>query len=875
MALNDSLMLIFQDEKEQGMRPEKNKGMHSYELWRRVFLLMGCALALWLFAYASPAPLVRINLADITRMQERELERLYVTDRNRHLAALEPLAYLEEVAEENLIYDDLDPYAFFLENLHQVSQRNVPPQWAKRVGPESLRSGYTPLTYFRAEEAPVSSWVSQWSDRSSPLYVLFGAVSEADDLTVIQMTYLPRPLEDIGFGGRSILQPPNRLVRASPLWPLLALLLGLLGYLILPRDRSRNASLVYPKWKTYMADFALVLIFTVFFAMPLLVAGNALHAVGEWLPLTLVFWLLAAFSFWLASVNAWSASFSLVLSQDGLEMSSYRGQLSLPFNAVRSAALVEKKTPRWMRMLLWMSLLVASGSMRFLTASQLMTTSGTVNRGIRFYKKDGTYLDLWILDGGVRELVLNEDAFLEAMKNAGVPWEQEPVLDRTLNDMPGGGRLWSRRPVLVPFSVIIIAILSVVILSGFVGASQARRTPAFAGISGNQPDKAGAQAPGQHAELTWGDLRVNLLNARWVRVYGGAGVERTDALSWAGNGGFWAGGLTTTDQGMRTPGYILMLDRQGEVQHEFIYALPGKDTYLADLKDTGQSRLLMTGTAGTYAGWDAFIAAADYEGQTIWHHDLNTEENSGGHAVLSASETLIIWSGHVGSNAFLKGLDVRGEVLFEVSPAPEAAGSSVHALLAASDGFWLAGAVTQDSDGFSDAFAARLDVDGNTIVSWTGGGDRDDVLLAGALRDEGLVLAGSTRSGGGLSQELYLVSLDNQGSLVWEQSVGLPGHHVTGVAAGVHPDGDLLFLGNIRTDDVMHLWSFLLRTDPDGNPLSVHRLWAEGNLRAADMLLDQEDGNIVIGATTGRLEDRGEASIALAGLLLEDLVIND
>ena len=435
-----------------------------YELWRRLLLLFSLAIGCWLFAYASPAPLVRLEPVDMQRQQRREVERPYVTEQQRQLAALPVEAYVQAVAGENLLILEAAAWPDFAHKTGLLADRVVPSEWQHRVQKESLKSGYTPRAYFRPQEIPLADWFSQTASHTAPLYLVFENQGEA--LLYARLTLLPDPLSSFSLGGGSSFDlPPAGMIRTTRPFGYGVMLTGLLLYWWLPKPRRHHGAMAYPGFKTRLADVAMVILFLVFYSMPFLISGGSLQAMTIALPLTVVFWGMAGLSLWIMYINAWTASFEMVVAHDRIAMWSYRGYVEIPFNAVQSFQPVMKETPRWMRRMTWLGFFAAKGSMKFLMASQLVTGAGTVAQGIRLNLAGGAPVDFWITDQWHQEMLVGGNGLVNHLKDAGIPKEPEPAKDRKLTCLPAA-QAWPKGPMVMPLLVMLV-VLGVVISGSF------------------------------------------------------------------------------------------------------------------------------------------------------------------------------------------------------------------------------------------------------------------------------------------------------------------------------------------------------------------------------------------------------------------------
>ena len=206
------------------------------------------------------------------------------------------------------------------------------------------------------------------------------------------------------------------------------------------------------------------------------------------------------------------------------------------------------------------------------------------------------------------------------------------------------------------------------------------------------------------------------------------------------------------------------------------YGGPGVDVGV-DVEPMDDGFILLGQTSnGDIGGYDLRLIRIDASGEVLWQNDHGTTEWDLVEAIDISADHLFLTGrtyGHGCSSgcAFVMKLDMDGD---EVWTYTAGGGSSSHgrAVTALSDGTAvMAGTV---SDGFNDKNGLILKVNADGDEAWFeifGGSQDDELRDLIATSSDALVAVGSTRSMGDF-ENAWLVSVDQEGSEIWQRDFG-------------------------------------------------------------------------------------------------------
>lgn len=257
-------------------------------------------------------------------------------------------------------------------------------------------------------------------------------------------------------------------------------------------------------------------------------------------------------------------------------------------------------------------------------------------------------------------------------------------------------------------------------------------------------------------------------NLQWSKTYGGSDDDRGEHLIQTTDGGYLLAGSSTSTNGDVTQNsgfydhWIVKLDASGNIQWERSYGFSGSDQLFS---------VIQTTDGGYFTGGFLDVSASGGDGNngfttnTVTVNSRATEHGVGefwGHK-LDANGNLV-WRRYFGGT--------NNDRVYQVIQAQD--GGILMVGSSESNDFDVS-----DSRGSYDFWAVRVDAQGNLLWEQSYGGSEIDIAYAAtASPDGGYLLAGDTRSedqdisnliG---SADVWLVKIDDQGILQWQQTLG-------------------------------------------------------------------------------------------------------
>lgn len=422
------------------------------ELLRRLALAVGIAASLWLFFLADLTPLVSLRVPRNATPSGLAL--------GPGLQGAPPARSLEVGGSE---------WEHFLEMVKSVSAGGaVPDAMTRRIPPFELHWDRGRDVYFRIDEPPMNEIAGLLAGDAA-----FRIFSGADPGLALDLRVTRLSNESFHPGtGLSDYGPPKAMVFPwrSHAWWLSAL--GFAAYLCIPKRRRGAGEMFYAPWRSYLGDLAWVMLFTLFYGLPLAIVGGSMQALLSQAVFPIVLWPLAGLGALLIWFMAWNASFGLCFSSQGFAMSALNQKATVNFSDITNVSTVVHVHPRWFIRLMWVASLFGRGTSGMRAAGQAMLLESSQVTGLEFCLRGGVKAYIWLTDSLGTSALAGGDTILEKLRAAGMrPAEGRRELvalfPPMMTDSAGVRRSWI--PVLVALAIALVpslVVLAAMMISG-------------------------------------------------------------------------------------------------------------------------------------------------------------------------------------------------------------------------------------------------------------------------------------------------------------------------------------------------------------------------------------------------------------------------
>ncbi|MDD1657170.1 MAG: PEGA domain-containing protein [Methanomicrobiales archaeon] len=338
----------------------------------------------------------------------------------------------------------------------------------------------------------------------------------------------------------------------------------------------------------------------------------------------------------------------------------------------------------------------------------------------------------------------------------------------------------------------------------------------------------------------------------WAWTYGGAMSDLGASVRETGDGGFIVAGSTSSFGRGDFDVYLLRVGPTGILLWEQHLGTPA-DEFGADVRETGDGGFIVTGWSWSPANsTDVYLIRTDEAGKMLWERTYGGPGSDYGHAVLPLEDRGYAIAGSTASfgpsvDMYLIRTGEDGTRLWEKAFGGQGDDAGFSLISMDDSGFVIAGS-TGSFGSSSDVFLVRTAPDGAELWEqhYGGQGIQEGRSVARA-EDGGFLIAGGTDPALAGLWDAYLVRIDSQGRLQWEQAIGGSGSEY-GTAVAM-TDGDGYYLAGRTSSTGPSTDVSLVRGSSLGNPL-WERTFGGARYDAASALQRTSDRGVVIAGTT-------------------------
>jgi hypothetical protein len=794
--------------------------MVKMEMRRRWILLLCSAAGIFLAMYASLTPKVSVRAIDFAARQKHSFG---WSDRDDYLRQLPLQKYIEETTQKHRVLVDGERWKTFFASVSAASMdADSIESLASRVYVENRWSDPPFPVFFEPSESPLADIVSKLqSTPSESHYLMLEGVAGPQYLDARYHIY---DSDDLGFGAGLSNPPPSSL-----LYPYRTIGFGIVGlgfavYVLLPRKRRSPDTICYARWTIIPGDFVAMILFGAFFTLPLLLIGSSIHAITQAWPLLLVMWPIAFLGAWLLIHLGEYAAYEIQVREDGIEVTTPRGQIVYAFSEMESVQPLVLMTPDWLKNLTWLAALSGHGASNFRMAGQAMALGSSAAHGLRVGLKNGMAAFLWVPSGSSEHIYRNADRLTASLRDAGIPWKEDTKVVKALVRPDGEGplKLASQRSQKRTLAALIVFPLSAMVI-GFVVWWI---VDAFDFAGHNSPDGASweqqvAQVEAQEfpsSDVVWEHRyragATPMLHDHRMKSSGNA-KQRGQNTQAAGICQLPDGALLifgAAGQAMYQDGYVLKIAANGERIWECQLGVEGKSSeqFLAACLGPDSS-ILLVGTSGSRSailgGRRAYVVnispAGEKRWEMFWGDGPKFPEPGDARCMPDGSYRIC---GHFATDpsttAFRLDVSATGEVVEEqLINVPESIGEADLKAVAATcdNGFVVTGDVVAPEQ-YKNLLVAKFDAAGSLLWTRDFGGPQLESGSRIAQASTGDVLAAGIVDKFNDSVQLYVTRMTDNGETIWSSCCGMDGVHTL---LGMQPTADagVVLVGEFRDDE--------------------------------------------------------------------------
>jgi hypothetical protein len=265
----------------------------------------------------------------------------------------------------------------------------------------------------------------------------------------------------------------------------------------------------------------------------------------------------------------------------------------------------------------------------------------------------------------------------------------------------------------------------------------------------------------------------------WSQTYGGPNHEEGRALLEPSGGGFVIAGETESFGEGLADAWLLHTDATGNLMWNMTYGGPLSDSFHSLIEVSSGGFALGGSTETRISQRDFWLLRTDPNGVHLWNQTYGGFYQDLGQAVLEVSSGGFAIAGYTQSVGFgsydlwLVRTDANGNLLWSRYYGGNEIDGACSMIEVSTGGFLLVGETRSFGEGGGDVWVLHIDAFGNLVWNQTYGGvDFDIGWSAVELSTGGFCIAARTTSFPPGQGDVWLLGIDSDGNLLWNQTFG-------------------------------------------------------------------------------------------------------
>jgi hypothetical protein len=291
---------------------------------------------------------------------------------------------------------------------------------------------------------------------------------------------------------------------------------------------------------------------------------------------------------------------------------------------------------------------------------------------------------------------------------------------------------------------------------------------------------------GWTASFSSGDWNVYLIKTNsygdtlWTMAYGGADYDYGRSVVQTDDGGFILAGSTSSFGEGLSDVYLIKTNPYGDTLWTKTFGGVNYD-YGYSVAQTDDGGYIITGHTFSFGAGscDVYLIKTNSYGDTLWTKTFGGVNYDYGYSVAQTDDGGYIITGYTYSfgagseDVYLIRTDPTGDTLWTNTFG----GTDVdqgYSVAQTDDGeFIVTGQTFSFGASWSDLYLIKTDTAGNMLWQKTFGGTNFDCgYSVKQTKDGGYIIAGQTKSFGAGSSDVYLIKTDENGDMLWQETLG-------------------------------------------------------------------------------------------------------
>jgi uncharacterized delta-60 repeat protein len=341
-------------------------------------------------------------------------------------------------------------------------------------------------------------------------------------------------------------------------------------------------------------------------------------------------------------------------------------------------------------------------------------------------------------------------------------------------------------------------------------------------------------------------------HAEWAITYGGCHPDEAYAVQQTADGGYVVTGYTASFGASFTNIWVLKLNSDLGIAWQRSFGGGGIDGAYA-VEETADRGYVVAGKTSSFGAGssDIWVLKFHSDGSTAWQKTYGGSDAEVAYAIQQTSDEGYILAGETESpilhnkDIWVLKLNPDGDVSWQKKyggPWDDVA----YAVQQTLDGGYILAAHTHPSaDQSGDFWVLKLHVDGTIAWQKTYGGDHDDRALSiVATTDGGYAVAGATESFGAGSSDIWVLKLHVDGTIAWQKTYGGDSYEAA-YAMQRTSDGGYVAAGWTSSFGVGYGDIWVLKLNADGS-VAWQNTYGDTDMDVASTIQQTFDGGYIL-----------------------------
>jgi hypothetical protein len=313
-------------------------------------------------------------------------------------------------------------------------------------------------------------------------------------------------------------------------------------------------------------------------------------------------------------------------------------------------------------------------------------------------------------------------------------------------------------------------------------------------------------------------------NVIWAKTYGGTEDDVAQSIQETSDGGLIVAGETYSFGADNLDVWVLKLDVNGNIQWQKTYGGSGYDI-APSVRQTSDGGYVVAGETSSFGagGADIWVLKLDGNGNIQWQKAYGGVSDDMAYSVRPTLDAGYIVAGKTSSfgagdvDIWVLKLDGSGNVVWKKTYGGVYDDVAYSVQQTSDGGYILAGGRAPADPIVNDVFLLKLDANGGVVWQETYGGADDDVAYSVKQTSEGgFIIAGKSSSFGNFFGDVWVLKLESNGNIDWQKIYGRNDSNSANFVGQIS-DGGYILAGETSSFGAGYADAWVLKLDGNGD----------------------------------------------------------